>query len=269
MLPRPGYSAAQITTKLDDVIRVAFDYANDIEMYLAWVIRVEQGLREQFVDPPMNRLYTDRLWQLTRTGSGVRRPHDLLREEVVTQVAWLTEISDAVKKMAARFEGFGGTIAVIDTNVLLHHKPLTEIGWAKITGNEKAVRIVVPLAVVDELDAKKAARSEDLARRARTRARLLDGYLDKGGEVRPGVSVEIVAYADLDLDAYRQPPARVDVEVIDVCQALRTYSAGGQVVLVTGDRGMKVRAKEREVECAEGIEAYSQRLGEEAPESTT
>jgi predicted ribonuclease YlaK len=175
----------------------------------------------------------------------------MLLLEAGLQVEWLSEVLLKVERMAARFSA-PGAVAVLDTNVLLHFKPLDEIEWATIIGSSP-VQVVVPLGVVDELDAKKAIRGK-LGGRARKRARLLDQHVFGGGGVREDVDVEVLEFSDLDSDAHRRAAVPVDTEVLDVCEALKTYSSDSPVYVVTGDLGMKVRAQARGIEIREMLE---------------
>jgi predicted ribonuclease YlaK len=59
------------------------------------------------------------------------------------------------------------------------------------------VRLVIPLVVVDELDAKKYARREEFQQRARELVTLIDRYVtdsppDGYSEIREGVTVEVL-----------------------------------------------------------------------------
>lgn len=54
-------------------------------------------------------------------------------------------------------------VLFIDTNILLHFKPLKEIDWLEVTG-AKAVRLVICLEVIKELD--KHKRNTRLQKRA-------------------------------------------------------------------------------------------------------
>ena len=113
---------------------------------------------------------------------------------------------------------FAGTdhLAVMDTNAFLHYRLFNQVDWSEVVGSS-AVRLVVPLRVIDELDLKKAARRSELRGRARTILRHLEGHLESG-EVRPGVRLDVVGLAELDPDTYRQPELAADVEILDVCE---------------------------------------------------
>jgi hypothetical protein len=68
-------------------------------------------------------------------------------EQMQADVNWLLNV----------FSKTPGTILVVDTNVLMHAYALDEISWKKNLkiARDETLRIMVPLAVVDELDRKK------------------------------------------------------------------------------------------------------------------
>jgi PIN domain len=186
VLPRVGVQANAIIKGLDYFMRRAYDYpdsqglnAASADNYVAWANGLERDLREWFSDVPLGRIYTERFWRVSLQQSS--RLPEMLRLEAGLQVEWLSEVRKKVERMAARFSP-PGAVAVLDTNVLLHFKPLDEIDWETIIG-ASPVRLVVPLGVVDELDQKKTIRGK-LGERSKTRARLLDQHVFGGSGVR-------------------------------------------------------------------------------------
>jgi rRNA-processing protein FCF1 len=242
VLPRPGYPLDSLRARLRALTTTIYNHNSAME-HAAWALAAEASLRECFVDVPTERLFTERFWRLT-TGP-VQREQEMLRAEQAVQLEWLERVGDAVAAMAQRFGTPRSTLAVPDTHVLLHANPLGDIDWPNML-DVQSVTLVVPLRVVDELDEKKYARRDDLRRNARARLRLLEGYLE-GGKVRPGVSIDIISWRDLDVAGGFRPALPVDVDVLDTCEALRVYAADNAVTLVTTDSAMKIRAREREL----------------------
>jgi predicted ribonuclease YlaK len=115
---------------------------------------------------------------------------------------------------------------VLDTNVLLECRPLAEIPWADVLAGT-TVGFVIPLRVIEELDEKKRAPRRDLARRARNVLPALERVLAAGGELSPGVSVEV----PIEPGARRRPND-ADQEIIETCVELAQLSAR-QVRIVT------------------------------------
>jgi hypothetical protein len=86
----------------------------------------------------------------------------------------------------------------------------------------------------------------------------------EGDEVRRGVRLEIVGRGDLDPDAHRQPLLAPDIEIIEMCEGIAAYAAVGQTVLVTGDHGMTIRAKARDLRVFEMPESLQLGTGRPA-----
>ena len=68
-----------------------------------------------------------------------------------------------------------GSICVLDTNVLLHYTRLDLLPWRERVGRPN-IRIIIPLAVINELDNKKYARREEFQQRAQELLNLIDRY---------------------------------------------------------------------------------------------
>jgi len=240
-----GIPVDRATVQLDDVIQMARNstLARDLDAvpYVSWVYSVERALQSAFVDVPLQRLHTERFWRVQ--GPTIRRA-EAISQEVELQVAWLSSVRDTITTMAERFRRQPGAIAVLDTNVLLHHRPLKDVDWGKIVG-EKPVLLVIPRRVVEELDARKYVGTK-LGDRARKRIRLLSDHVAPGGEkVRPAVTVQILGPVDLDPDVARRAPIPADEEIIETCEALTSYVDPNRVHLLTGDLSMSMLAENR------------------------
>ena len=171
----------------------------------------------------------------------------MVMQEVDVQRAWLSKVRDTVEAMVGAFSTPQRSIAVLDTNVLLHHPPLEEVDWSTVIG-VGSVMLVVPRRVVEELDERKYVRTK-IGDRARTRVGVLARYVAAdAAQIRPGVDVEIVAPVDLDPDAARRQPIPADAKIIDACEALTAYAGSNPVCLVTGDLNMQTLAVTRGIE---------------------
>jgi PIN domain len=124
-------------------------------------------------------------------------------------------LRDSITEMGAQFSGRRGAIAILDTNVLLHHQPLKHVKWPDIVASEH-ILLAVPRRVVQELDGRKYAGTK-LGDRARKRIQLLSNDVAMR-TIRDGVDVEIVGSIDLDPDAARRPAIPVDEEVIEIAE---------------------------------------------------
>jgi hypothetical protein len=261
VLPRQGIDGAALVDWLTAFVREASNYTRDANAYVAWVHDLERKLREFFSDVPMERLYNERFWRIA-VGGG-ERPEEMRRQEMEAQLAWLNAVLESARTIRSRFGATTTSIAVLDTNVLLHCKPLTDIDWCGLLGAQN-VRLVVPLRVIDELDAKKAARSTPLRTRAATRVRHLARLLvaEATNDVRPGVAIDAVGLFEFDPALVRQPSVPPDVEILDTCEALAAYAGANPVNLATADLGMRLRAQARGVSYREIPDEYRQPLAE-------
>jgi predicted ribonuclease YlaK len=107
-----------------------------------------------------------------------------------------------------------------------------------------ALRLMIPLAVVDELDTKKYARRAEFQQRARELLARIDRYVtasppDGYSTVREGVTVEV-----LPDEAGHLRVQGNDQEILERCEFLRQVT-GYPVTLITGDSGMRINAQNR------------------------
>lgn len=82
------------------------------------------------------------------------------------QMERLEEIREDVRELET-FASMGGTILIIDTNTLMHANPLDQIVWTR-NGIAKGemLRVLVPLAVIAELDRKKFEAHDNTKKKA-------------------------------------------------------------------------------------------------------
>jgi rRNA-processing protein FCF1 len=164
--------------------------------------------------------------------------------EIARQVRALEALRDDLQLRFVRARATGGAIAVLDTNVLLHHQLPDSVAWRDVIGQE-SVRVVIPLRVIEELDEKKYSASDKL--RTRARERLPKLYAMVGADGVPKTLKDgrgtIEVFIELGL---RTRPADADTEILETARNLQRLS-GQAVTIVTGDTGMRLRAE------AEGI----------------
>ena len=108
-----------------------------------------------------------------------------------------------------------------------------------------AVRLIIPLVVIDELDNKKYARREESQQRARELLTLIDRYEsvapDACAKLQEGVTFEILPD---EPGHYRT--ASTDQEILEWCEFLRQM-VGRPVTLVTGASGVRINARARDI----------------------
>jgi rRNA-processing protein FCF1 len=131
-----------------------------------------------------------------------------------------------------------GIPIVPDSNVWLHCQRLDKVDWRSEL--KEPARVMVPLRVIEEIDAKKYSRDEVLQRRARTRLPWLNGLFPDGD--RGPVPLRSDATLELLLsEAPRIRPADADEEILDVSQETQQFVGRGK--LLTGDSAMLLRAR--------------------------
>jgi len=146
-------------------------------------------------------------------------------------------------------------IYVLDTNVLLHD-PLALSAFDEH-------RVVVPMTVLEELDAIKDRRDKDVSREARIAIQAIDKILANASpkEIQEGVEIpgsvipgrrggKLSVYADqlLHLDHKApyldgSPQQANDNRIINVALHLQATNLGAYVCLVTKDINMRLKAK--------------------------
>jgi hypothetical protein len=224
--------------------------------YTEWVEDTEAHLASLTLDADvLTMLHTERYWHIRAMDEATTRPWPLVDAEVRTQAGALDRLARDLSERAARATAAPGWLTVIDTNILLHYQLPSDIPWTELV-REPAVRLVVPLRVVEELDAKKYARRDNLADRARRILPWLKrvvGPAGAPGELRPFVTIEVPTDP-----GPRQRPLDADEEILEGCEELRQFS-GRSVTLVTGDIGMVLRAEARAISVVQMSEEYASR----------
>jgi hypothetical protein len=245
-LRTPGPQPAQIVRSLRDVAQKGHDvggifhnYAAEalINAYVAWVNEIERTLRQYFVDPNIEALYTPRFFNIWSSGGYVPRLSEVVVAEASWQAAQLDALADDLEATSSRLSSTPATLGVVDTNVFLHCVPLEDIDWSFVASG--SVRIVVPLRVVEELDNKKRDRNPDIARRARQRVRWLHDTL-----VSTVVRAPLKGSATIEVfvpDGYRSEQPSADTEILEDCETLAIFTSQ-PVKVVTSDLGMQLRS---------------------------
>jgi PIN domain len=127
---------------------------------------------------------------------------------------------------------------VPDTNVWLHCQRLDNVNWDAVLG--ETAQVMMPLRVIEELDAKKYSSDKIIQRRARKRLPWIN-RLSPDGDRGP---VTLGKDATLELllsEAPRSRPEDGDGEILEVCQETQQLVSRGK--LLTGDSAMLLRAR--------------------------
>ncbi len=161
------------------------------------------------------------------------------RPEAVTRPA--PKRSSAARKSGPR------KLFVLDTNVLLHD-PMSLFRFEEHD-------IYLPMIVLEELDGHKKGMTE-VARNARQASRSLDALASaQGSDMVEGLRLDHTGHTEASGKLFFQtqvlesnlplslPPGKADNQILGVVQALRQAYAGREVVLVSKDINMRVKAR--------------------------
>jgi hypothetical protein len=226
------------------------------EAWLEWWAEADMKFRQLFAED-------DLLVPLAQAATEIRNldipapAHDapILSFIVRERDVWVDRLGDVIR-ILNQVKGFvmrPGRVAVLDTSAFHEFDRFWVADWAKVTEADRPyasvpglpVRLVVPLVVVEELDAQKrhphgkvreAAR--DILRHLRDLPRVSTDAFADVLRLDDRVTVEIL----LDDRAHIRLPVN-DAEIIDRAVYLRSvFPASARVILVSGDLSMEFRA---------------------------
>jgi len=193
-------------------------------------------------------LHTPAYWHFRGADGTQPRLIPALLRELDTQKATLEEIAAGLVAAEIRWAGGLGeayTIAVPDTTMFLNgDAPFEDIDWRQVTNSRPSVRVVVPLAVVDELDRLKRQGNNTTSKLARYSINWLDEHLPFAVDQRTRLATEGIYKTTIEVlveDTPRRLPD-ADLSIIASAQQLGTL-AGAPTTLVTRDLGMALRAR--------------------------
>lgn len=208
------------------------------DRWLSWWDEADSQLRSLFSD-------TDLVTSLYQAQLQIRglpmsaRPFGLLGRE--TDV-WVDRLEAAAASLKALkwFIEFPGQVVVPDTSAFIEGDYFTELDWKAIAGAGQTVRLIIPILVIEELDALK------LDRRVGGRARSVlhrVWELDVGKPGHPArlPGRQVTAEVLLDEPWHARRPVNDD-EIIDRAVYIRELT-GKPVILAAADYKMLFRAR--------------------------
>ncbi len=147
-------------------------------------------------------------------------------------------------------EGDSNMKFVLDTNIYLHYKLFTERDWKTLLGSEYLTLVVLP-TVIKELDEKKYnAPDRRLKRRAQE---VLTKFreINEGKPVPCGIQIVFPdsSIEDVDWGTFGLNSSNSDDRIIAAAIALKEKSAGDEVLIVTADFGLELKAKNHGIKC--------------------
>jgi hypothetical protein len=227
------------------------DAAAVLDAYQRWSTGAAEFLGYKIASDDIERLIlTRRHWMLLEMVVAGNGPtvRDLIRAERTDRLRVFDGVIKALKTIEDAWLGVTAKVVAADTNVYLHHEQyFDQINWKALAGGDQ-VRLLVPMAVVRELDKCKQGpqnktvsdtNKESIRTRARIASRLLRELMvdPKAVATLPtGVEVELL----LDpLDHRRLDDT--DSEIIDRVLTAKQL-IGRSISMVTGDGGMQFTA---------------------------
>lgn len=232
------------------------------DKYLNWTELAESQLPNVTLDvETLQMLQTPRYWRIREINELTARPSPLVGAEIDDQVAAMERLVADLGERVERLSRSPGHLTVLDTSVLLNFQPPDQFDWAKVLG-VSPIRLVLPLRVIEELDAKKYSRRKDLADRARRLLAQIESVLGEAGspgEVRPGVTIEV----PVDPQPRRRPDD-ADEEILASCEDVAQLT-GQPVTLVTADTAMRLRAGARSVTVVTMPQKYARTSDNDGP----
>jgi rRNA-processing protein FCF1 len=214
------------------------------DAYLGWVHTAERQFQFLFADESMtDGLHTASYWEIRRIQQFTPAAFPLMQGEIERQ-AW--RLDAAIEKLNGyrEFAARPGKIIVPDTSALVKGVWFPDFVWQKHLGSKDAVRIVVPILVIEELDGLKdrerTSKAGDRARRVLKHLRELCRTVGPGepAPLRDKATIEVL----LDDEWQRRRPI-ADAEIID--QALLVQEmVGAEVTLTCVDASMEFRARQ-------------------------
>ncbi|MFF4960190.1 PIN domain-containing protein [Streptomyces sp. NPDC001222] len=265
--PRPGADRRNIRHVLQEVRREAENlrrpFGSAIEYllaYLEWATEAAGVLRPQISDKDVDHLVFTRRYQALLASCGTlagRHQRDfvigLVDLEVSERVQAFEEAEAALEAQIGRWNGLEWFV-VADSSFYIHNPaPLAETNLHEVLRLPlgEHIRLLFPMAVIDELDNLKEASKH----RARWRASHTLGLLDKalGGSTfgilhrQELISQEGAVRGEVNLEIVLDPPSHVrlpiaDDEIIDRAVAIQSLAAR-KVRLLTCDTGQHTRGR--------------------------
>lgn len=230
------------------------------ERYLREVESAEAQLGNLFPGREWEgRLFSERFWRIRDLHEGSPRPFPVITDEARAVTGWLKDSKrwlDELAEEEAKADPKAFRL-VLDTNAIMQVKPFKDCDWPRELG-VSAVRLIVPLIAVMELDNLKNSVSEKKRVRARRCLSEMRAVLKEQGRgpavVRQGVTLEV----QLTPRGHVRHPNN-DEEILLNAESL-SRRPGGPYALATADQSMQLRAEARGLRVIPLPERFAQPL---------
>lgn len=232
------------------------DTRRRLEAYVNWAAEAVRQMRRLIHDEDLRRLV---LTDGYRDVLGAPRDSDavfnaILDGEIDVRLADLGTTCEQLRTSIDRWSR-GGVLTVLDTSVYLTADKIEDLDLAVILEvREQPIQLLVPIAVIDELDRLKQSHDKDIRWRASYTLAFLDqrlGGRDLAGRIREedfsALDIGGIPRGRIDAEIVLDPLAHVrlpitDDEIVDRARTIQGI-AGLEVHLVTYDTGMGMRAR--------------------------
>lgn len=228
-----------LTTAMNQLYDCRVGNAIEVQdKWLRWWEIADAQLRSLFTDSDaVTSLYQIHL-EMARNGTDARFAQ---RETNV----WLARFGEMIASLQALrvFIARPGQIVVPDTSAFIEGVYFDQFDWPSLEGlvQGQPVRLIVPILVIEELDAKKTDRNSRVSGRARSVLRRL-WELHGGGSAQPagipGKTATIEVFLD---DGWHVRRPVNDDEIVERAMTIREIT-GRSVLVVSGDYQMLYRA---------------------------
>ena len=221
-------------TGFDTDVSVRANQARDL--YIKWSIEAEGRLQSVLHRDEVLSIFSNprhRDISLMPAGEQLFRS---VYAEVGAKQKLLESISTELKETRLRLGRSSGLPAVVDTNFMVHCLRPDQIKWTTLV--KDALRLVIPIRVIEELDAMKTDNKVRLRKNSREMLSWLESqFSGKGvGPVKIRTDEETTIEILLS-ERPRHRPSDADEEVLDVCHDFQRFL--GDSLLVTADYGMR------------------------------
>jgi len=247
-LRNPG-SVAQVITTLQSLLyecencRNGQDALQARDAYLRWVEKADAQYGSLFTHSALeDGLHSPGYWEIHRLRFDSPRPFPMIHREIRVQCDRIERVSADLQRLREFIER-PGDLVVPDTSALVQGEYFEDFDWAGELGLSGPVRLIIPVAVLEELDQLKDRERGRAQKRARSVVRRLRELARK---VPPGAPVPVrkgVTFEVLWEDGDHVRLAITDVEITE--QALLLHElTGREVLLACADATMEFRARQ-------------------------
>jgi PIN domain len=241
-LSQPGnvdHAIETLTTLMNQLYDCRSGNAVEVQgKWLRWWEMADAQLRSLFTEnDAIIGLYQTRL-EMTRAGGDVR----FVQRETNVWIARFEEMIGSLKTLKP-FIARPGQVVVPDTSAFIEGVYFDQFTWHSLDGltQTEPVRLIIPILVIEELDAKKSDRNSRVSSRARSVLRRLwelHGSDPAQPAVIPGRTATVEVFLDDDWHVRR--PVNDD-EIVERAVTIKEIT-GRSTLLASGDYKMLYRA---------------------------